>query len=226
VIDFAEHEARIRKLLDRHISATDVVPIVAPVNIFDEAAFRQTVAEETGSTASKADAIASATARTVTERMDEDPVFYKRFSDLVRQTIEDFRAGRLSEKDYLDKIITLRNQVVNRSSADEAIPTEVRNDDLASALYRNTEPLLKDVIGKDVSSISAQTAAAFAAIVRRHRKIGWQADIDVQNEIRNAMDDFLYDEVKGKHGIYALDAATMDRVIDNALAIARRQAAS
>ncbi len=226
VIDFAEHEARIRKLLDRHISATDVVPIVAPVNIFDEAAFRRTVAEETGSTASKADAIASATARTVTERMDEDPVFYKRFSDLVRQTIEEFRAGRLSEKDYLDKIIALRNQVVNRSSADEAIPTEVRNDDLASALYRNTEPLLKDVIGNDVSSISAQTAAAFAAIVRRHRKIGWQADIDVQNEIRNAMDDFLYDEVKGKHGIYALDAATMDRVIDNALAIARRQAAS
>jgi type I restriction enzyme, R subunit len=142
------------------------------------------------------------------------------------KTIEEFRAGRLSEKDYLNKVVALRDQVVNHSSTDKAIPTEVRSDELASAFYWNTEPLLKDVIGTVVSTISAQTAAAFAAIVRRHRKIGWQADVDVQNEIRNAMDDFLYDEVKGKYGIYSLDAAKMDRVIDNALAIARRQAAA
>jgi len=226
VVDFKEHEARIRKLLDRHISATDVVPIVAPVNIFDEAAFRQTVAEETGSTASKADAIASATARTVTERMEEDPIFYKRFSELVRATIEEFRAGRLSEKEYLDKVVGLREQVVNRSRADDTVPAAVRGDELASALYRNTEPILKEVVDGDAGSIAEVTAAAFANIVRQHRKIGWQTDLDVQNGIRNAMDDFLYDEIKGKRGIYALDTARMDRVIDTALAIARRQAAS
>jgi type I restriction enzyme, R subunit len=201
------------------------LPIVAPVNIFDEATFRRTVAEATGSTASKADAIASAIARTVTERMEEDPIFFKRFSELVRATIEEFRAGRLSEKDYLDRIVTLRDQVVNRSRTDETVPAAVRGDEFASTLYRNTEPILKEVVDGDACSVAEETASAFAAIVRRHRKIGWQNDLDVQNDIRNAMDDFLYDEIKGKRGLFALDAGTMDRVIDTALAIARRQAA-
>jgi len=39
------------------------------------------------------------------------------------------------------------------------------------------------------------------------------------------MDDFLYDEIRGKRGAVALDTATMDAVMDSALAIARRQAA-
>ena len=43
--------------------------------------------------------------------------------------------------------------------------------------------------------------------------------------MRNAMDDFLYQEIKGKRDI-GLDTATMDQVIDSALAIARRQAAT
>lgn len=59
----------------------------------------------------------------------------------------------------------------------------------------------------------------------RRRRIGWQDDIDVQNDIRSAMDDFLYDEIRGKRGAVALDTATMDAVMDSALAIARRQAA-
>ncbi len=202
------------------------MPIVAPVNIFDDGAFSRTVAEETGSTASKADAIASATARTVTERMEEDPVFYKRFSDLVRATIEEFRAGRLSEKGYLEKIVAIRNQVVSRSGVDDGVPEAMRGDELASAFYRNTEPILKEVADGEAGSIAEATASAFAIIVRRHRKIGWQTGPDAQNDIRNAMDDFLCDEIKRKHGLYALDTVTMDRVIDTALAIARRQAAA
>jgi type I restriction enzyme, R subunit len=224
-VNFAEHEARIRKLLDKHILATDVIPIVPPVNIFDEDAFQHAVEEETGSTASKADAIASATARTITERMDADPVFYKRFSELVRETIEEFLAGRLSEKDYLDRIVKVRDEVVAGSRADESVPESVRDDDLAGALYRNSEALLRDAVGGDAPTVAADTALAFAAIVRRHRKIGWQDDIDVQNNIRNAMDAFLYDEIKEARGIFGLDTATMDAVMDSALAIARRQAA-
>ncbi|MFN7244785.1 MAG: phosphoadenosine phosphosulfate reductase family protein, partial [Dietzia cercidiphylli] len=48
------------------------------------------VVEETGvSEASRADRIASATRRTITEKMDEDPTFYRSFSELLEETIRD-----------------------------------------------------------------------------------------------------------------------------------------
>src|SRR5690606_2551205 len=87
-----EIDAKINALLDKHITTDGIVPGVAAVNIFDEAGFRQVVLEETGSVAAKADAIASATSKTITEKMEDDRVFYERFSKMIKDTIEEFRA--------------------------------------------------------------------------------------------------------------------------------------
>lgn len=218
--DMREHEARIRKLLDRHIDADGVVEIVPPVNIFDETAFKSAVEEATGSTASVADAIASATARTITERMDEDPVFYKRFSALVAEAIEEFRAGRLAEAEYLTRVRDIRDQVVRQGQGDD-VPEAVRGDDLATAVWRVAAEVLATV--SEDAAISTEVGAAFAAIVRKHRRVGWQHDPDVENSIRNEMDDYLYDEIKGRRGLYGLEIDAMDQLIDRAIAIARRQ---
>lgn len=218
--DMREHEARIRKLLDRHIDADGVVEIVPPVNIFDETAFKSAVEEATGSTASVADAIASATARTITERMDEDPVFYKRFSALVAEAIEEFRAGRLAEAEYLTRVRDIRDQVVRQGQSDD-VPEAVRGDDLATAVWRVAAEVLATV--SEDAAISTEVGAAFAAIVRKHRRVGWQHDPDVENSIRNEMDDYLYDEIKGRRGLYGLEIDAMDQLIDRAIAIARRQ---
>lgn len=218
--DMREHEARIRKLLDRHIDADGVVEIVPPVNIFDETAFKSAVEEATGSTASVADAIASATARTITERMDEDPVFYKRFSALVAEAIEEFRAGRLAEAEYFTRVRDIRDQVVRQGQGDD-VPEAVRGDDLATAVWRVAAEVLATV--SEDAAISTEVGAAFAAIVRKHRRVGWQHDPDVENSIRNEMDDYLYDEIKGRRGLYGLEIDAMDQLIDRAIAIARRQ---
>ena len=45
-IDFKKYEERVRKLLDTHIHASEVVTLTAPVNIFDEKAFSDAVAEQ------------------------------------------------------------------------------------------------------------------------------------------------------------------------------------
>ena len=92
-IDFKRYEERVRKLLDTHIQATEVITLTKPVNIFDEKAFTDAVAEQ-GTPSSKADMIASLTKRTITERMEEDPVYFNRISDLIEQAIADHRAQR------------------------------------------------------------------------------------------------------------------------------------
>lgn len=218
-----ELDAKIKALLDKHITTDGVVPIVAAVNIFDDVGFRQVVLEKTGSLAAKADAIASATAKTITEKMDDDRVFYERFSKMIKDTIEEFRAGRVSEQDYFQRVQDIRNGVVNRNAADD-VPVRLKGNESGSSIYRNLIGGFASVVPPtEASDLAEKTAVAFDEIMRRHRTIGWQDDPDTLNEIRNAMDDFLYDEIKNAHGLYGLQADAMDTMIDSALGIGRRQ---
>jgi hypothetical protein len=76
-VDVREFEPKIQKLLDDHVVAMPAETIIEVVNINDPDALKAVV-EETGvSEASRADRIASATRRAITEKMDEDPTFYR-----------------------------------------------------------------------------------------------------------------------------------------------------
>jgi type I restriction enzyme, R subunit len=43
--------------------------------------------------------------------------------------------------------------------------------------------------------------------------------------MRGAIDDYLYDEVRGRRGVWGLDAGVMDSISDRIIAVARRQLA-
>jgi len=73
--------------LDDHVTAKPAEIIIGTVNINDPDALRAVVAESGTTEASKADRIANAAKRTITEKMDEDPAFYKKFSALLEETI-------------------------------------------------------------------------------------------------------------------------------------------
>lgn len=96
VVDIKDYEPKIQKLLDNNVIAEPARKIIDAVNINDQEALEKVLAEQDISQASKADRIASATKRTITEKMDQDPAFYKRFSELLQETISDYRAHRLS----------------------------------------------------------------------------------------------------------------------------------
>src|SRR5258708_36837249 len=87
VVDIKEYEPKVQKLLDDHVIALPAETIIKPVNINDRAALKPVV-EETGiTTASKADRIASAPKRTITERMNADPTLYMQFSEMLDNAI-------------------------------------------------------------------------------------------------------------------------------------------
>lgn len=70
------------------------------VNIFDQEQREAEVEKITGK-AAKADHIASRTIRAIHVKMNEDPVFYKRLSRLIRETIEDYHRQRIDEAEFL-----------------------------------------------------------------------------------------------------------------------------
>ena len=101
-------EPRIRKLLDTHIQADTVTRLNEAVNIFDHSSFNR-IKDEQGvyggqTTAARADTIAHAVKRTITEKMDEDPAFFSKFSELIQEVIDASRAKRISDLEYLNQV--------------------------------------------------------------------------------------------------------------------------
>ena len=216
-VDFGDYEPRIRKLLDTHISAHEVTPLTDLVNIFDEEAFEKAVAEQT-TPAAKADLIASAAKRTITERMREDPAFYERFSRLIQQVIDDFRAKRISELEYLKRAREIRDRVVGRP--EDEVPEVLREDDDARAVYG---VILGFFPNQDAADVAASAAKALVEIIQSHRIVKWTQNAGVQKMMMNDMDDYLFDVVRGERGV-PLSADDIDEIIERTLQTVRYRA--
>jgi type I restriction enzyme R subunit len=189
-IDYRQYETQVQKLIDTHIKSTEVLQLTEQVNIFDKEAFSKEVEKVEGS-ASRADVIASRTAKTISERMDEDPVLYKKLSELLQEAIAAHRAKRISDLEFLNKATNVMDQVRERSAGDE--PDAVRDREEARAFYRVVHEVFK-VTDMDIDpERSAAIGIRLDDIVRAHRIVDWTRNEDVKKRMEQAMEDHLYD---------------------------------
>ncbi|MDA3885113.1 MAG: type I restriction endonuclease subunit R [Candidatus Delongbacteria bacterium] len=220
-ISYKDYEPKIKKLLDTHIQAYEVTQLNEPVNIFDDVQF-QGVKEEQGvygkTTASKADSIAHAIKKVTTEKMDEDPAFYEKFSKLIQEVIDLFRSQRITETEYLDRAIEIRNKIKNRVHDD--IPEILTANEDAAAYYGVIKPLFDNI--ENTEDIIAKTAIEIQKILINHKKVHFWDDEDEQKQAMNEIDDYLYDIVKQEKGI-ELTVEQMDEIIEKALQVARHR---
>lgn len=200
-VDVREFEPKIQKLLDDHVVALPAETIIEVVNINDPDALKAVV-EETGvSEASRADRIASATRRAITEKMEEDPTFYREFSELLEDTIRAYRERRLSERDYLNSVVDLASKVARKDRGRE-VPEPIRGDDDAQAFFGVLDTRLTTSGGVQVSGDdAAHIALDIVGIIRAQLIVDiWSNDV-AQNNLRNAIDDFFFDVLRDQKGI-------------------------
>ncbi|MHB9149459.1 MAG: type I restriction endonuclease subunit R [Thermoleophilia bacterium] len=227
-VDYGAYEPLIKKLLDTHIHADEVITLNEPVNIFDEVKFDE-LKEARGVAAGKsqgalADAIAHATKHVITERMDEDPALYERFSEMIQRAIDDFLARRLSEQQYLETVVGIRNRVV--VGEHDSVPSQIEGDEAAMAYYGVVRQVMSEVelVGGNPDDVSADTAVAMRDILARNQKVRFWDDLDAQNAVRNEMDDYLFDVVRDGRGIQ-LSVEQQDEIIDRVMRVARSRTA-
>ena len=223
-IDYRDYEPKIRKLLDTHISANEVLQLNEPVNIFDEQAF-QKVVEEQGpakSTGAKADIIAHATKRAISERLERDPAFYTKFSKLIQQAIDDYRAKRISDLEYLKRANEIRESVIHRKQDD--VPRALKGKDDAIAAFGILKPYVAGHVDADgkAGEIAADAALAIWQIILSNRKVGFWDDLDAQRRTMNDIDDYLYDRLKNQYAV-PLTPAEMDEIIHRSMELARHR---
>lgn len=139
-VDYSPYEAQIRSIVLTQIGAEDVKTIIEPVDIFETDRFEEEIDRFEGD-AAKADAIAARIKKVITEKMEEDPVLYLRLSELIQQAINDHRAKRLNDIEYLKQIKERLDTARNKGAS--SVPAAVRNREQARAYYSSKKNLME-----------------------------------------------------------------------------------
>src|SRR5690625_1809553 len=199
-VDYKEYEGQIQKLVDQHITTQGVEKLTELVNIFDEEAFQEEV-EKTVGEAAKADKIASRTSKHISEKMEEDPVFYRKFSQMIQQTINDFYNQRISELEYLKRIKDYNEKVLSKT--DSEIPEKIRHNPTASAYYGTVQTFIKD---KDINTSKYEDLLVNASlqieeIIGSRKVVNWRNNQDILKKMVLNVGDYIYDEIGEEIGI-------------------------
>ncbi|HRE97981.1 MAG TPA: DUF3387 domain-containing protein, partial [Flavobacteriales bacterium] len=224
-IDYRQYEGQIQKLIDTHIQTDEVKTITELVNIFDKEKFQQEV-EKTIGEAAKADKIASRTAKHITEKMDEDPAFYKKFSEMLKDAIKAYEDQRITESQYLSRVNEIMNAVLSRTDSD--IPAALNGHDVAKAFYGlSMEALNEKLTDKKVKKeIAVQTALNIDEIIQASvldggkPVIDWQQKSNITGKLQIEIGDYLIDEVRDKYQI-ELSFGEMDEMAEKCIEVAK-----
>ena len=218
-IDYSQYEKQIRKVMDDHIKAPEVEVVTDLVNIFDIEAFDKEVERREGK-AAQADTIASRLKKTISEKIEEDPVFFRKFADLIQQTIEDYRKKRIDDAEYLMRIKGYLQTV--RQGHESDLPQELADYSEAPAYFGVVQETLARYgdVSPDLKSLSAKMAIAIESVIGGKKIRDWVTIEDVIKDMENDIDDYLFD-IKDEHAL-PLTTDDMDTIIERCIMIAKK----
>jgi type I restriction enzyme R subunit len=237
-IDNKEYEPKMRNLMDTYIAAEDVIVITAPVDILNEEEFEEEILR-LGSPRAKADTIRTRMSKSINTKWDENPAFYKSFSQRIYDIINEYNAKRISDADYLEKMRSTMNDY-RKGYSGKSYPENIKHNKNAQAFYGVIKEILEEdnilntsvdfvinekqeVYGSviDYEVIIAEMSIEINNIIEKHSKIDWHNNPDVHKIITSQIDHLFY-IAKKKH-FNNLSFSIIDRIIENIKTVALRR---
>ncbi|MEF2175042.1 MAG: HsdR family type I site-specific deoxyribonuclease, partial [Candidatus Absconditabacteria bacterium] len=217
-IDYKRYEGQIQKLLDSQISCDEVRVVVNQTNIFETDKFQEEISK-LSNTASKADTIATRTSRFIHAKIDEDPAFYKKFSQMLKEVMTEYELHRISEGEYLSRVTKIMEKVL---SHDDEFPSEVKDSDFRKAIYGLCKEFLsiKILDIKNIDKIGIFISIEAENIISNLVIVNWQNSFDVINKIKLQLFDLIYDEIKMNYDI-DITMEEIDLFVDKCIGIAK-----
>lgn len=220
-IDHKEYEVRMQKLMDNYIAAEGMMHITNPIDILDEKAFDEEV-ERMPSIRSRADTIRTRLGRSISEKWQENPAYYQRFSERIAKIIEEYKARRISDAEYLSKMQDLKKDY--REKKDEiSYPDCIKDDINAKAFYGVVSDVVKEseVSYKVSEPELGELSLKINQIIEAYSKVDWHDNNDVHNKISQEIDDLFYD-YSIKAGI-ELPYEDIDKIIEKVKIVALKR---
>jgi type I restriction enzyme R subunit len=223
-IDYREYEPQVQKLIDKHITTDgNVLKITDLVDIFNKED-RQAELERITGKAAKADHIASRTIKAISIKMNEAPIFYKRLSEMIRKTIEDYHQQRINEAEFLAKAKSFEESFFKGHRTN--VPFAIKDNLMAIAFYDLATEELKDGLAGKANNleIAVKIAAGIDEIVKANifdngkPVIDWQKNDDIKGKIKIEIDDLLF-EIKNEFSL-ELGFDQIDLLIEECIKVA------
>ncbi len=197
--DMHRYKGEIQRLLNKNLISNEVAIVIEPINILNTHQVNKVLHDMGVSTTSKADTIAFATDKIISEKMAEDPEFFKKFSKILQDCIQAFQKHRDAEK-YLEDIMDIRNKV-----------TENRHEDLPDGIEPNTfEAKIYGNVWKKFDYIDTDTTLKaikdMTHFIRPYtHKVDFNKNTDAQNKLRQDILLYIYDEIETPYNITLSD---------------------
>ena len=221
VVDYKDYEVKIRKLLDTHIQVDNVYQVTQEVDIFDKNLVSEELQKYGQTAASKADMIASQMKKVITERMEKDEAFYKKFSELIEKIIDDFREERLDEQKYLEKILSLRDDF--SEGYQKGIPEILKSNEKARAFFGALKEIIENKTSIDnddeLNNRIAKAGIDISKIIESLTIRDWKRNIDIQKQMENDIEDYLIENRKDIGVEISFDE--IDEILSKCLKIAK-----
>jgi type I restriction enzyme R subunit len=195
-VSYKEYEPQIQKLINKHISTNgEILKVTDLVDIFNKEE-REAEVEKLVGKAAQADHIASRTAKAVAVKMQDDPIYYTKFAELIKQTIAEYYQKRINESEYLKKAKELEEEFLS-GRRDDA-PDELTNNEVALAFYNFSKSIYEDIeLMKNNFHIDMALCidkAAKDSIYLNDKKIvDWHKNRDITGKINRDLGDEIYD---------------------------------
>lgn len=221
IVSYKEYEPRVKKLLDTYVQADDVIVITKELNIFDKQMVNEAIEEYGKTPASKADFIAHKMKKVITENMEKDEAFYKKFSQLLEDAIKSFQDNRISEAEYLKAILNIRDQFEKGYLED--IPETLLNKPEARAFFGVLSEVFENSFGKEIAiqqkDVLANIGIDISKIIEKLIIRDWKKNIDVIKEMENEVEDYLMSHRKSLGVDITFD--DLDAILDKCLKVAK-----
>lgn len=215
-IDYKDYEPKIEKLLNTHVQAEEVRTHIPMFDIFEH----DFESELEGKGArSQALLILTRTKKFITDNLERDRVFYQKYSDLVEETLEAIKKKRDDEKGLLEIAKDIREKVLSRTG--DQLPEKLESEEEAKAYFG----IVKEILAAKTDSEKindeelADMSIGIDRIIKENIIVDWTKNIDVQNRIKNRIEDFIF-EFKADKEI-ELEFDSIDRILEEVIKTAK-----
>ena len=222
-LEYKEYEPQVQKLIDQHISTEgETLKITDMVNLFDKEEREQEV-EKLTSKSARADHIASRTIRAINIKMEEDPVYYRKLSRLIRDVIDDYHQKRITEAEFLNKARDLENKFYDGQKYE--VPDSISGNQTATAIYNLVNELFEEQVSD--RDVAAYIANGLDTVIRSNvfengkPIVDWPYKTNIEGKIRIEIDDFIFDYQKQKEIEFPL--TKIDELIEESLKVAKKK---
>lgn len=193
-IDYKAYESQVQKLIDKHITTDgEILKITEPIDIFNKQE-RDNEVEKLIGKAAKADHIAARTSKGITIKMDEDPIFYKKLSELIKETILDYKQSRIDETEYLLRIKDIEERFLTGKQDD--VPAIIEGNKIAVAFYNfiNAKLIvfLEDRLQNAEVALKIQELIKNTTTENDRAIVDWKLNKEIEKQIWSELDDYFY----------------------------------